>query len=50
MADGHNRQHDYHIIDPSPWPFLASVGAFIMALGGVSYMRYLSGQPLICLV
>lgn len=39
---GHNTNHDYHIIDPSPWPFLGSMGALVMALGGIGYMRYLS--------
>ena len=43
MADAHQKNHDYHIIDPSPWPLLASIGAFIMAFGGVAYMRYLAG-------
>ncbi|QND21217.1 cytochrome c oxidase subunit 3 [Rhizobium leguminosarum bv. viciae] len=43
MADAHQKNHDYHIIDPSPWPIIASLGAFIMAIGGVCYMRYLNG-------
>ena len=43
MADAHSKNHDYHIIDPSPWPFLGSVGAFVMAIGGIAYMRYLAG-------
>ena len=43
MADTHQKNHDYHIIDPSPWPLLASIGAFILTFGGVCYMRYLSG-------
>ncbi|MEF2553104.1 cytochrome c oxidase subunit 3 [Aurantimonas sp. A2-1-M11] len=42
MADTHAK-HDYHIIDPSPWPFLASAGAFIMMIGLVGYMRAFSG-------
>lgn len=33
------KKHDYHIIDPSPWPLLASVGAFIGAIGGIIWMR-----------
>ena len=33
MADAHTKHHDYHIIDPSPWPFVGSVGALVMALG-----------------
>ncbi|GLQ38605.1 cytochrome B562 [Rhizobium albus] len=43
MADAHTKNHDYHIIDPSPWPLVASIGALVMAFGGVGYMRYLSG-------
>ncbi len=42
MADGHKVNHDYHIIDPSPWPFIGSIGALIMAIGGVGYMRWLA--------
>ncbi len=38
MADGQVK-HDYHLVDPSPWPIVGSVGAFIMALGGVAYMN-----------
>ena len=43
MADAHQKKHDYHIIDPSPWPLLASIGAFVLAFGGIGYMRWLSG-------
>jgi hypothetical protein len=24
MADAHQKNHDYHIIAPSPWPILAT--------------------------
>jgi cytochrome c oxidase subunit 3 len=41
MADGHKVNHDYHIIDPSPWPLIGSIGALLMAIGGVGYMRWL---------
>ena len=45
MADAHARpQHDYHIIDPSPWPFIGSIGALVMAVGGVAWMQYLKGN------
>ena len=43
MAEAHQKNHDYHIIDPSPWPLLASIGAFVITFGGVGYMRYLNG-------
>jgi cytochrome c oxidase subunit III len=47
MADTHAKpQHDYHIIDPSPWPFLGSMGALIMAIGGVAWMQMLKGSAL----
>ncbi|MBS9719782.1 cytochrome c oxidase subunit 3 [Tianweitania sp. BSSL-BM11] len=44
MAEAHAKNHDYHIIDPSPWPFTASVGALLMALGGVGWMQGLKGN------
>ena len=25
MADAHTKHHDYHIIDPSPWPLFGSI-------------------------
>ena len=34
-----NAKHDYHIIDPSPWPLIASIGAFIGAIGAIIWMR-----------
>ena len=35
MADAHAKNHDYHIVDPSPWPLIGGIGAFLMAIGGV---------------
>ena len=37
------KHHDYHLVDPSPWPFIGAIGAFVMALGGVAFMQYLKG-------
>ena len=39
MAEAHTKNHDYHIIDPSPWPFTGSVSAFVMAVGAVTYFH-----------
>ena len=39
MADAHTKNHDYHIIDPSPWPFIGSIGALVIAIGGVVWMQ-----------
>ena len=46
MADVHQKNHDYHIIAPSPWPFLSSVGAFVLAVGGIAWMRYINAGEL----
>lgn len=46
MADAHGKNHDYHIIDPSPWPFMGSMGALLMAIGGVAWMQQLKGGSL----
>jgi cytochrome c oxidase subunit 3 len=43
MADSHAKHHDYHLVDPSPWPVIGSLGALIMAIGGVAWMRYING-------
>ncbi|PLW74963.1 cytochrome c oxidase subunit 3 [Cohaesibacter celericrescens] len=39
MAEAHTKNHDYHIIDPSPWPFIGSVSAFVMAVGAITYFH-----------
>ncbi|MEM9678413.1 MAG: cytochrome c oxidase subunit 3 [Pseudomonadota bacterium] len=44
MAEAHTKNHDYHIIDPSPWPFIGSVGALVLGVGAVAYMQALQGN------
>ena len=39
MADSHAKNHDYHLVDPSPWPFVGSVSAFVTAIGAVTWMH-----------
>ena len=39
MADAHAKHHDYHLVDPSPWPVLAAMSAFAMAIGAIALMR-----------
>ncbi|WP_409432168.1 cytochrome c oxidase subunit 3 [Litorimonas sp. RW-G-Af-16] len=34
---GHAVEHDYHLIPPSPWPFLSGLAALIWGLGMVSF-------------
>ncbi|HKR87740.1 MAG TPA: cytochrome c oxidase subunit 3 [Phenylobacterium sp.] len=43
MAQG--VKHDYHLVNPSPWPLVASISATVMALGGVTWMKGLFGMP-----
>ena len=49
MADGHAKpQHDYHLVDPSPWPIIGSISAFIMAVGAIGWMHHMfPGAPLV---
>jgi cytochrome c oxidase subunit 3 len=39
MADTHVKHHDYHLVNPSPWPLFASVSALVMAIGAIAWMR-----------
>jgi cytochrome c oxidase subunit 3 len=40
----HAKNHDYHLVDPSPWPFLGGVGAFIMALGAIGLFKHVQDK------
>jgi cytochrome c oxidase subunit 3 len=31
--------HDYHLVNPSPWPAVGAVSAFVLAIGGILYMK-----------
>ena len=35
----HAKNHDYHILPPSIWPFMGAVGAFVMLFGAVLWMK-----------
>jgi cytochrome c oxidase subunit 3 len=35
--------HSYHLVDPSPWPLVASLGAVMLTTGLVLYMHRFSG-------
>ena len=35
--------HSYHLVDPSPWPIVSAFGAFMLTVGGVSYMHKFNG-------
>ena len=38
MAHG-NVKHDFHMVEPSPWPVVGSLGAFIMMVGAVFWLN-----------
>src|ERR1700751_520179 len=41
MAEAHAKHHDYHLVDPSPWPIVGAVSAFIMAVGAIGWMHHM---------
>ena len=49
MADAHAKpHHDYHLVDPSPWPAVGSISAFVMAVGAITWMHHMfSAAPLV---
>ena len=40
MAEAHANQHDYHLVDPSPWPAVGSISVFTMAVGAITWMHH----------
>jgi cytochrome c oxidase subunit III len=42
MAEAHAKHHDYHLVDPSPWPLIGSLSAFFLALGAIMWMKDLT--------
>ena len=43
MADAHaTPHHDYHLVNPSPWPLVSSIAAVIMMIGAVVWMKGLA--------
>jgi cytochrome c oxidase subunit 3 len=39
MAEAHVKHHDYHLVNPSPWPAVGAVSALLLAIGGITYMH-----------
>ena len=40
-------RHSWHLVDPSPWPFVSAMGAFFLTSGTVLYMhKYIGGGNL----
>ena len=34
-----DKKHDYHLVDPSPWPIFCSFATLILAVGAVYYFK-----------
>lgn len=34
-----NQKHGFHLVDPSPWPFISAFSALFMTFGGVCFMH-----------
>ena len=43
VAHYNNVYHPYHLVDPSPWPLVGALGAFMATSGGVTYFH--NNQP-----
>ena len=43
MAEAHAKHHDYHLVDPSPWPVTGSISVFAMAVGAIAWMKTAAG-------
>ena len=41
------KKHPYHLVDPSPWPFFASIAALVSTFGGVMYMHGYDGGTIV---
>jgi len=37
-------KHDYHLVNPSPWPIVGSISACVMMFGGITWMHSGSGE------
>ena len=38
-------KHDYHLVNPSPWPLAGSIAATLMMIGAVAWMKSGAGEP-----
>jgi len=38
-----NQIHPFHLVDPSPWPLIASIGAFSLTSGTVMFFHGYNG-------
>src|SRR3974390_1353291 len=41
MAEAHTKQHEYHLVDPSPWPAVGAVSVFLLAFGTIAWLHHI---------
>ena len=46
----HAKNHDYHILPPSIWPFMGAVSAFLMLFGTVLWLHHSGPWLALCRV
>lgn len=39
MSADHEPNHDYHLLNPSPWPAFGALSGFVLAMGAVIYLH-----------
>ena len=39
------KNHDYHILTPSPWPLMGAFAALVLASGGIMWMKHVGHAP-----
>ncbi|MEZ5825442.1 MAG: cytochrome c oxidase subunit 3 [Geminicoccaceae bacterium] len=49
-GEHHGPQHDYNLLDPSPWPMVGSMSAFVLTGGMVMWMHDTAGGGWIALL
>ena len=49
-GDHHGPKHDYNLVDPSPWPMVGSMSAFVLTGGTVMWMHDTAGGGIIALL
>ncbi len=43
MSEGHEANHPYHLVDPSPWPLVGAISGGVLATGLVLFMHGMAG-------
>src|ERR1700709_2051917 len=41
------KNHDYHILQPDPWPIIGAFSALILAVGGIMWMKGAAHAPVV---